>query len=139
MVGGIKRIASLYTKVIATRKGSDAARGPRRDLGVDLGVEGRVEARRGHRHLYLHRRLSYLPLTHPLRRRRYRWRRRQGRRRRQGWRRRQGVPLPLLRRVCGCEVPRPSRDDRYRSEEHTSLQSPKQISYAVSLIGRAHV
>jgi len=58
------------------------------DLGVDPGVEGRVEARRGHRRLYLHHRLSYLLLTHPLRWRRYRWRRRQGwRRRRQGWRR----------------------------------------------------
>jgi len=51
-------------------------RGPGRDLGVDLGVEGRVEARRGHRRLYLHHRLSYLLLTHPLRWRRYRWRRR---------------------------------------------------------------
>ena len=61
-------------------------RGPGRDLGVDPRVEGRVEARRGHRRLYLHHRLSYLLLTHPLRWRRYRWRRRQGwrRRRRQG-------------------------------------------------------
>ena len=72
MVGGIKRIASLYSKAIATRKGSDAAEGLERDLEVDPRVEGRVEARRSHHRLYLHRRLSYLPLTHPLRRRRYR-------------------------------------------------------------------
>jgi len=65
-------------------------RGLGRDLRVDPGVEGRVEARRGHRRLYLRRRLSYLPLTHPLRRSRYRWRRRRRYRwrRRQGWRRR---------------------------------------------------
>ena len=24
-----------------------------------------------------------------------------------------GVPLPLVHHVCGCEVPRPSRGDRY--------------------------
>ena len=75
MVGGIKRIAALYSKATATRKGSDAAEGLERDLGVDPRVEGRVEARRGHRRLYLCRHLSYLLLTHPLRRR-YRWRRR---------------------------------------------------------------
>ena len=67
MVGGTKRIASLYSKATSTRKGSDAAEGsgkrPKlrdlgRDLGVDPGVEGMVEARRGHRRLYLCRRLS---------------------------------------------------------------------------------
>ena len=78
----MRRITSLYSKATATSKGSDVADGLGRDLRVDPGVEGRMEARRGHRLLYLRRRLSYLPLTHPLRRRRYRWRRRQGWRRR---------------------------------------------------------
>ena len=58
-------------------------RGPGRDHEVDPGVEGRVEARQGHSRLYLHYGLSYLPVTHPLRRRRYSWRSRYMWRRRQ--------------------------------------------------------
>ena len=41
----MRRITSLYSKATATSKGSDVADGLGRDLRVDPGVEGRVEAR----------------------------------------------------------------------------------------------
>ena len=120
MVGGIKRITSLFSKPTTTRKGSDATEGSgRRPWGRPRGRgKGGGKTRPPSP---VPSSSSELPSAHASSKEEEVQVEEEagveeeeaGAEEEAGMEEETGVPLPLLRPVCGCEVPRPSRGDRY--------------------------
>ena len=103
----MRRITSLYSKATATSKGSDAAKGSgKRPQGRPKGRgKGGGKTRPPSP---VPSSLSELPFAHSSSKEEEVHVEEEVGVEEETW-----VPLPLLHRVCGCEVPQPSRGERY--------------------------
>ena len=104
----MKRITSLYSKETATRKGSDAAEGSGKRPRGRPGGRGKAGGKT-RPPSPVPSSPSELPSAHSSSEEEEEVQVEEE----AGVEEEIGVPLSLLRSVCGCEVPRPSRGDRY--------------------------